>query len=390
MTDPLGQSQVLSYLRLLSKKNISFDIVSFEKVELYEINKQKVNDFIQDTNICWHPLTYTKSPPILSTVMDISKGWKTIKKLYSFQNYDIVHCRGYISAILGRMCKKKYSSKFIFDMRGWWADEKRESGIWKNPIYAPIYYYFKYLEKRFFIESDKAISLTYIGKEEIIRNKLKSENDIYVIPTCVDFTIFKPFDINVKNSVRSKLNISDESIVLVYSGSMGGNYRTDVVFGIFKTLIRIKVDAILLLITLADSDYIKNEIIKYDVPEEKVKIVKSSFLDVYKYLMVGDIGLIFYDNSFSAIGRSPTKLGEYWASGIPFISSEKTGDLDSILKRYSEGGVLLKNFSEKEYEKVLVHLLNKKIDRDKLREYAVDYYDIIKGVEAYYKIYSDC
>ena len=56
---------------------------------------------------------------------------------------DIVHCRGYIASLLGAKCKKKYGTKFIFDMRGFLADERIEGGIWKkaeahDPGCAPI------------------------------------------------------------------------------------------------------------------------------------------------------------------------------------------------------------------------------------------------------------
>ena len=41
LTDPLGQSQVLSYVKHLSK-NYSFDIIGFEKPDKYESQKTKL------------------------------------------------------------------------------------------------------------------------------------------------------------------------------------------------------------------------------------------------------------------------------------------------------------------------------------------------------------
>ena len=38
LTDPLGQSQVLSYIKYLSK-DYSFDIIGYEKSEIYESQK---------------------------------------------------------------------------------------------------------------------------------------------------------------------------------------------------------------------------------------------------------------------------------------------------------------------------------------------------------------
>ena len=52
MTDPLGQSQVLSYLKELSK-SYSFHLISFEKEEVYEKRKATIKDFIKGFDISW-------------------------------------------------------------------------------------------------------------------------------------------------------------------------------------------------------------------------------------------------------------------------------------------------------------------------------------------------
>ena len=46
-------------------------------------------------------LNYTKSPPVLSTFYDLLKGIILLKKLHKKNNYNIIHCRGYITGILG-------------------------------------------------------------------------------------------------------------------------------------------------------------------------------------------------------------------------------------------------------------------------------------------------
>ncbi len=390
MTDPLGQSQVLAYLRLLSRENTGFDIVSYEKPGTYKSSQGIVESFISGYDIRWHPLPYTKKPPVLSTLNDLRRGWSLIKDLYRKKHFDIVHCRGYIPALLGRKCKQRFGSKFIFDMRGWWADEKRESGLWNNPLYIPVYRYFKHLERAFFRESDRAVSLTHAGKEFIVSKKLKEEDKIAVIPTCVDFDIFRPFDRGERNRVRSKLNIPESAVVLVYSGSVGGNYRTDVVCEVFRTqLEKINENSVLLFLTQAEQETVMKLIAPYNLPPEKIRIAGVPFTGVSSYLMAGDLGLIFYDHRFSSIGRSPTKLGEYWACGLPFISGKGIGDLDYLAEKYPRGGYLLESLSGEQYTNVLKEFKNNPADKQRLRAYAEDYYDIRKGVAAYYDLYKD-
>src|SRR4051812_41380715 len=107
MTDPLGQSQVLAYLKILSQHEFSFHILSYEKKERFENYKGFVEDFIKGYDIEWTPLPYTNSPPVISTVNNIRKGKRKIKELISKHQFEIVHCRGYIPSVMGEWLKRR-------------------------------------------------------------------------------------------------------------------------------------------------------------------------------------------------------------------------------------------------------------------------------------------
>ena len=390
MTDPLGQSQVLSYLHLLSEKGIAFDLISFEKRDKFNQYGAEIRDKLKDSNINWHPLVYHKSPPVLSTLYDIWKCWSFTKGLFKKKKIDAVHCRGYIAALIGVKAKSRFGCKFIFDMRGWWADEKLEGGYWKNPVFRPIYKFFKRKEKEFFQSSDFTVSLTNAGKEEIIKKDFKKPNEVVVIPTCVNFNVFKEAEDKIKIDIREKLNIDKNACVLIYSGSLGGNYKTDVVVMIFKKLLELNENATLLILTHSDPKIAWHEVEKYKISKDKVKIHSAIYKEVSDYLIASDIGIVFYREAYSVIGRSPTKLGEYWASGLPVISSEKIGDVGYLMKTYPEGGVVLSDAdSVVEYEQVLNSILNNSWDKERIRKAAEAYFSLERGVELYYnKIYS--
>lgn len=387
MTDPLGQSQVLSYLKLLSK-DYSFDVLSFDKPEVFAAKEQMVREFIKGYDIRWIPLPYTKSPPILSTVKDLWKGWQKVKKLGAETPYDIVHCRGYIIANVAMATKKRFGAKLLFDMRGWWADEKKESGLWDSPVFTPVYNYFKKLERDVFRVSDQAISLTRAGYDEIGKLNLKPLDEVSVIPTCVDFDIFKPFSPQIRQEVRAELGIPENSKVVLYSGSLGGNYGMELVFGLYNALKRKGYEASILLLTRSDQNYINSEVAKADVPKEDVFVTSSDFTGVHRYLMAGDFGLVNYARTYSTIGRSPTKLGEYWACGLPVSSLKNIGDIDYLLDRYPSSGVLVEEYTNESFDKAIDELLGLTTTKEQLRNYALDYYDIRKGVEKYSAIYQ--
>lgn len=193
MTDQLGQSQVIPYLAGLSEKNYSITIISCEKKVAFEKNKEKIQALLDNYKISWEPLLYTKKPPVLSTIYDIKKIKDKARQLFTKTEFDIVHCRSYITGMIGLFLKKKYSCKFIFDMRGFWADERVDGKIWDldNPVYNIIYKYFKRKEKELLLNADYIISLTHNAKEIINSWKLNNEElPIEVIPCCVDMNLF--------------------------------------------------------------------------------------------------------------------------------------------------------------------------------------------------------
>ncbi len=388
LTDPLGQSQVLSYIRVLSGSEFSFHIISFEKKDRYEKSKDYIEDLLRGYDIQWHPLPYKNTPPVLSTIYNLQKTKRKIKELLDFHHFDIVHCRGYITSLIGEWLKRKTGCRFIFDMRGWWADEKKEAGDWASFFFRPVYNYFKRKEKSFFKNCDCAVSLTNAGKRYIVEKKLKSSHDVEVIPTCVNFELFPPFQQQIRDNSRLQLDIPPDVSVMVYSGSLGGNYRTDIVLQAFKHLLAKRSDALFLFVTHSSSSLVEKEIEKSGIAKSKFRTAHAEYKDVHQYLMVGDIGVVMYSDGFSVIGRSPTKLGEYWACGLKVLSVKGIGDMEYLIDTYSAGGVLVENMdNENAMATAIDKILNVNVSGEDLRNFSVGYFDLQKGCSSYLRIY---
>jgi len=129
LTDPLGQSQVLPYVMGLANKGFSMIILSYEKKDNYGKFKEEISKKLADNNIQWKPMKYHARFSVLSTAFDLLNGIFAVRKMIGAQHVKIVHCRSYVSAFLGLMLKKRYGVKFIFDMRGFWVDERRDAGM---------------------------------------------------------------------------------------------------------------------------------------------------------------------------------------------------------------------------------------------------------------------
>ena len=81
MTDNLGKSQVIPYLKGLILYGYEFTILSCEKSKRLETNGNETANFLKSAGIIWEPIIYTKSPPIFSTLYDFNKLKRKAKAL---------------------------------------------------------------------------------------------------------------------------------------------------------------------------------------------------------------------------------------------------------------------------------------------------------------------
>ncbi|MBN2776883.1 MAG: glycosyltransferase [Bacteroidales bacterium] len=392
MTDPLGESQVIPYLKELSKKKVEISILSAEKESAYKLRKDYIQNLLRQYNIDWYPISYTKKPPVVSTVLDIIKLIKTSKKLHKQKHFDIVHCRSYISAFAGLRLKNKFGVKFLFDMRGFYADERVDGNLWpqSNPVFKMVYRFFKKSEKKFFSHADHTISLTFSGKD-VIHNNFGFKNiDIDVIPCCADTDLFDFRRINSDDIVKQKseLNISSTEFILSYLGSVGTWYMPDEMMKFFKVLCNYKPHSRFLIITRDEPQIIYNIANKHEVDISKIIVMPANREDVPLLLSISNASIFFIKPVFSKKASSPTKLAELLGMGIPVICNANVGDLDKFIPE-NNLGVLIDNFDAENLDKMCKNLDNEiDISKEHLRSVALELFSLEKGVQTYNKVYQ--
>ena len=391
MTDPLGQSQVLPYLAGLSKQGFVFHLISFEKEERFSKFREQIQQICDDSNIIWHPLSYTKKPPLLSTLWDVRRMKKLAYKLHTENQFKIVHCRSYLSALVGESMQQKFGIKFLFDMRGFWADERIDGNIWslKNPIFKTVYNFFKRKEKGFFLNSDHIVSLTYNGKYEITSWKgfEHLENKIEVIPCCADLDKFNPdlVDSIQRNENLNNLEIQPQQYVLGYVGSIGTWYMLDEMLAFFKVLLKSKKEAVFLFISGENPENIFLKAEKFGISKENIRVKSVLHNEVASYISLFSASIFFIRPTFSKKASSPTKQGELMAMGIPIICNSGVGDTERVVKQY-HAGIVIDTFDEKSYTLTDMNFSNFEMETAKFG--AREFYGLEQGVNRYLSVYQ--
>ena len=393
MTDPLGQSQVLPYLIGLSKAGYNLHLLSCEKADAYKQNAAIINTICAENNINWHPINYTKKPPLLSTLFDIWQLKREARKIHLDFKIDIVHCRSYIPAMVGEWLKKKYGIKFIFDMRGFWPDERIDGNIWnlKNPIFNLVYKYFKNQEKELLQRADHTVCLTNEANKEIHSWKFINNNPIAitVIPCCVDLDHFNPDKVTHarKSVLKNELGVLENDCILSYVGSIGTWYLLDEMLNFFKAFHEKQPNARFLFITPDDPIKITARAINYDIDLSKIIITKGSRKDMPALISLSDYSIFFIKPAYSKKASSPTKQGEIMRLGIPIICNDKVGDTSFIINKY-QAGIILTSFNEQAYNDAVSELLDTKFAKQSIIDGAFETYNLQTGIGQYERIYK--
>lgn len=385
LTDPLGQSQILPYLTRLIR-NHAIHIVSFEKSPSQE-QLASLRSELSSAGLGWTPLTYHKKPPVLSTVWDIGMLNYWCRRLWPRLKPQIVHCRSYITAMAGHSLRRK--ARFLFDIRGFYADERRESGLWPqgHPVYDMVYRFFKERERVWMRDAAHVVSLTYAGALEIQKKFGLPKDKISVIPCAADVEFFSKCPEEEGRKARQKLHIPASSSVLIYVGSLGTWYMPREMMDFFAVYRRRNPGSIFLVVNRGEHDVAWLAAQEAGLTPECIRVVTAERVEMPGLLKAAHAGLFFVKPTYSKMASSPVKMGEMLAAGLPVITNSGVGDVDAIVTQ-AACGVLVKGFSIDDYEAALDGWQQ---DFEKYRNNALlaakKFFDLEEGVERYEAIY---
>jgi len=381
LLEPLGMSQVWQYQKKLGKDH-NVIILSYEKSEDL-INIHALELEIKKSDVVWVRLSYHKSPSLIATTYDIFYGFISVLRIIKKYDVDFIHSRSYVATIIAYLVNKKTDLNYIFDMRGFWADEKVDGGVWKKTSF--LYKFIKYIERKLLFNAEQIVTLTHAGKKDI--KSLKCTKDsidrISVIPTCANLDIFRPF-------LLEGLNIEEDVFVLGYVGSVGTFYMFDEVLKSFKKLIKVKKNSKLIIINKNQHDYIKSCIHKENMKDLDIEVRSADYQDMTKEINAFDAGIFYIKPSFSKRSSSPTRLAEYLGCGKPCITNYGVGDTEYVISS-GNVGVILKDFSDDSHIRGIEELLTLVNDPEvstRCVNISKKYYSLDKGVNEYNKLYS--
>jgi hypothetical protein len=162
MLDPLGQSQVLPYLRELAQRGVRFTLLSFEREKAFTpegvAQCKELREKLKGQDIEWHWLRYHQRPSIPATIYDVMAGYRKAGALVRRNRIEMVHARGHIPATIALALKRRFGVRMIFDLRGLMAEEYVDAEHWREG--GLPYRMTKATERRILAATDGIVTLT--------------------------------------------------------------------------------------------------------------------------------------------------------------------------------------------------------------------------------------
>ena len=392
MTDPLGQSQVIPYLSGLSKRGYKITLISCEKKDRLEKMGSVIREQLNNAGIEWHYYNFSTRPPLISKFRDINRLRKKAVQLHKEKNFSIVHCRSYMASLAGMYLKRKLGIRFIFDMRGFWADERIDGAVWslKNPVYKWLYSYFKRFEKKSILAADAVICLTRNGIREMLTWKYIDEKvaaKIHHITTCCDIHSFDD-----TFAAREKRSFDPAKIQFVYIGSIGPWHSFDKLTLFIKAVYDNIPGSYFKLIVSSGQEAMEQFISENNMHKERFVVKYVPHKQIAAEIADTDIAFFFIPHQYSKIASSPTKMGEMLSAGLPVITGSQIGDVDELIKN-NKIGYILEEFTAAAITAGVQTVINQCVTEKnnlmvRCRETAEDYFSLEKGIQKYADIYA--
>jgi glycosyltransferase involved in cell wall biosynthesis len=380
MLEPLGQSQVLAYLERLAADR-PIHLISFEKAHDWSDARHRdiVRRRIASAGIDWHPLRYHKSPTVPATAFDIVVGTALAIRLALRHRVRIVHARSYVPGVMALAVKRLAGAKFLFDMRGFWADERVDGGLW--PAGGNLYRAAKAVELRLLRAADHVVTLTHASVAEIRDFAyLKScDPQISVIPTCANLERFRILGAPQR-----------EPFVLGHVGAVGTWYLLDEMLRCFVQLRAQSPQARLSIVNRGEHEMIRARATALGIEPEAMELTESSHDDVPKLIARMSAGMAIIKPAYSKIASTPTKLAEYLGCGVPCLGNTGVGDMEAVLED-RRVGVALRGFNDGQIRDGIQRLVALAKDEEiqvRCRAAASEIFSLNRGVAEYEAIYQ--
>jgi Glycosyl transferase 4-like domain len=311
-------------VRGLAAEGFRMEILSFEKPEdlLRTDAVAALAEELSGLGIGWQRLSYHRRPTLPATGWDVIRGRRRIRAWMRARRGagpGLVHARAYVSGLMGLVASGDPDHRLLFDMRGFWVDERIGGGYWSEG--GPQARVGRWMERSILRGADRLVVLTRRSTLRLGELAGGVEPPPYtIVPTCVDLDRFVPGD---PREARRALGLPDRP-TLVHIGTLSGWYDGRLTMEVGRAFVQ-RTGGTFLILT-RDRSHAQRLTESFDCPAH-IRTVPAE--EMPRWLRAADAGISLLTPSPAEEARYPTKVGEYLASGLAVLATP-IGDLPEL------------------------------------------------------------
>mgnify|MGYP006076652885 FL=1 len=381
LLEPLGQSQVMGYLKGLSHDH-QITLITFEKPEdLADTQAMaKAEADCKAHGIVWRQKSFHHLPKLLAPAWSMFEMFWSALQAARRGDAELIHARSYLPAAAAWAVNRLTGTPFIFDMRALWLEELITAGrLQRGSIVHKV---LTRLKKVCLRDAAAVVSLTDAAVrylQDQYPTELQGQH-ITVIPTCADLQRFKRSD-----------KPPSERVYGCVGTVLSGWFLMDWLAALFNTVAQKDPKARFEVVTRDDAEKVRAALDIDGKLGDRLSIFPSASESVHEALQKQATSVMFFTSGTSKLGSAPTRLGEALGCGIPVVANEGVGDVANIIRRYGVG-VIVKDGSGASMTAALAELETLRSNPDlpsRCRKAAEEVFSLEAGTEAYRKLYTD-
>lgn len=327
-----GQNYLVShYLPIfttLRERDVEVSVIQFHWYP--EDVASQIADTMRRSGLRYEAIRINRGFGGLRQAFTLFQGGLRLRSICQTWPIDLVMPRSLLPGAVTRVAHALgLTTPILFDADGLMADERAEFGGWKTT--GLRYRSLRYIE-RWLLHRARGTMVRTEAARQVLQERAgptRPGGDIEVIGNAKDEHVFDVGTADSRLNSRKKLGIPAGVPVMVYSGTLGEQYRPDWLPACFRSVLRFEPSAVLLLLT-AQQDIAVQLLTEAAIDPHRFRSLQTGPAEIPAMLAAADLGLAFRRPSFSQQGVAPIKVAEYLLCGLPVLYSGPAAGLERM------------------------------------------------------------
>lgn len=388
LLQPLGHSQVVRVIEKLAKCGHPYDVLSLERPDDLARGDAvaKVQSQLSSAGISWSAHAYDVRGGGKAAFHNIATLSRLVVSACRGSRYSLVHARSYHGGLAAQAAFRLTRTPYIFDARAYWIDERYEEGRWfTHPVALSAA---RAAEHRLFSDAAAVVCLTEIQADDIRLGRFGDNGGrpVVAIPTCADFGDFtlerrKSLPGRVAPDVWKRVRGKK---VLGFVGSINKSYRMEESARVAVRAAELDPSLHVLALSGQRAGY-EALFASAGLSPDRYTIARADHDAMPDWVALLTWGILLLEASPAKRGSMPTKLAEFFASGVRALHYGGNAEIASWVRRAASGYVMT-SLDARALDAAAQFIATSTVDADalaKARAIAEPHFGLSQGVARY-------